>query len=220
MKFRFNIITFLVICLLYSLTGDGTAAPDQPEDLEKILKNAAYGNGYIFRNGDSTHCEILIYRKREKSNSYLYCIVRQRDGMVEVFTPDEINGYSIDNERFITHNSAGKNYFIQLIKTGRVDLYKRGAVPYDLSFLYYLKVPGERSLLVINPQSNEVTLSDSKDSRDAHMMIYRSNQTDEKFKNFVSTYLGDCDKIVNAVNSGFYTIYDLPAIAEEYNHCF
>jgi hypothetical protein len=219
MKFRFCIVTILVISLHCIVTNHVTAAPDQPENLEKILKNATYGSGCIFIAGDSTCCEILIYRKREKPNSYLYCIVRQHNGTVKVYTPDDIDGYSIDKERFIKHQSAGKNYFIQQVRTGRVDLYKRGAVPYDLNFLYYLKIPGERNLLVINPQSNEVTMSDSKDSRDSYMMIYRSMQTDDKFKNFVSAFLGDCEKVVNAVNSGFYTVYDLPAVVDEYNHC-
>lgn len=220
MKLGFNILTSLAFCLLNAVSGHGTAAPDQPEDLGKILKNATYGSGCIYIAGDSTRCEILIYRKREKLNSYLYCIVKQPDGKVAVYTPAEIDGYSIGRERFIKHQSSGKNYFIQLVRTGRVDLYKRGAVPYDLNYLYYLKIPGERNLLVINPQSNEVTLSDSRDSRDTRMMIYRSKQTDDKFKSFISAYLGDCEKIVNAVNSGFYTVYDIPAVVDEYNHCF
>lgn len=222
MKLKLLILLFFffkgIIPLISCNNPDLT--PEYPEDLDKVLKNAVFGHGYIYRNADSVPAEILVYKWKQKSRAYQYCIVKQPDDSIRVCSPKEIDGYSINNEKYIKHISDGQSFFIQLVRSGRITLYRRGGIPFDIRFLYYLKVPGEKDLLVICPHENDVSLTDSKDSRDSPMMIYKSSDAGEKFKTFVSIYLKDCKQILDKVNSGFYTINDIPAVVGEYNDWF
>ncbi len=52
-----------------------------------------------------------------------------------------ISDYRISNELFIRYNSSNEFFLIKKIKTGRVDLYEKNALPCDQKFLFYLKIP-------------------------------------------------------------------------------
>jgi hypothetical protein len=84
----------------------------------------------------------------------------------------------------------------------------------------YLKFPNEKKFHVINPFEKNINIEESDNSKGNPMLHIKSNEIDELFKKFAEFYFKDCQKVVNMVNSGFYTINDIPAVVQEYNDCY
>ncbi len=193
--------------------------------LNRLIEKGNFTNGFVFFTNDTLETELLTFRGKRKMNYYLFCVARISDDSINVFKPSEILGYEIENVDFITHNSDGEKIFIKQIKKGRLDLYEKPSIPSDNRSLYYIKFPGKSDFCIINPFENNVTehrLPDSRQSESsgATVTYFQSKGIHQKFKLFISMYMGDCSKVTNMVNSEFYTINDIPSIVETYNNCF
>ena len=95
-----------------------------------------------------------------------------------------------------------------------------GKIPSDRRFLYYIKLPKHANYFIIYPDGQNVaTTIIPPDKESAGMISIDSNNIPEKFKMFVSIYLGDCISLRNMVQSNFYTINDIPTIIDIYNKC-
>jgi hypothetical protein len=165
-----------------------------------------------------------MFKGKAKKNSYLFCISRSGKDKIKIFKANEIYGYKIMNDYYVQHMSDGNYFFIRKTKTGKIDLFEREIIPSDNRFLYLLKFPNNNSYFVINPTENNITEQRMPDTRQpessgATVLYIASKGINEKFKIFVSIYLGDCYQIKNMVNSEFYTIKDIPIIIETYNNC-
>lgn len=189
-------------------------------DNERVLKNAKFKIGIIFQDNDSIESNILIFKRRFKRYSHLYCVVKDSNDSIIVYSPDEIDGYSINNEKFIKHISEEKSFFIKHKVSGKVDLYYRDAMPYDIRLLYYLKFPNFKEFFVLSPSDIDVNISGVIDRESEPLMTFKSNQTEEKFKKFVEEYFKDCPDVINMVNAGYYTINDIPSVVKMYNSFF
>lgn len=220
MKPKLLTLPAMIICVI--LFGSGAKpglSTTQELNLEEILKRSRFEKGFIFHKNDSVEASILVYHRRFQKYAFQYCIVKEPNDSIVLYTPKEISGYSVNNEKFIKHASGGKQFFIQHRVTGKVTLYSRDKIPSDNRFLFYLKFPNEKEFHVISPFENDINLAESKDSGGNPMMLIKSNEREELFKKFAEIYFKDCQKVVNMVNSGFYTINDIPAVVQEYNDC-
>lgn len=217
-----RIILFLIFITFStnSFSIDQSSVTLNDSEIRGLLKNAKFEEGYIIRSQEEIPANILIYKRKDSGKAYYYCIVKAPNDSLIIFTPKEIDGYSVKNQRYIRHFSEGKSFFIEIKEEGRVDLYMRGSIEYDNRVLFYLKFPSQKEYVVISPYDKNIDLRDSKDSRNSAMMIIRSNEIELKFKQFVEDYFNDCTDVVNMVKSGFYTISDIPTVVNIYNNCF
>jgi hypothetical protein len=222
MKPKPLILLVMVICgrtLAGNGINDGQIA-NHEMDLEQILKRSHFESGYIFTRNDSIEASILVYHRRFQKYAFQYCIVKEPNDSITLYSPKEIYGYRVNNEKFIKHVSGGKQFFIHHRAAVNVNLYSRVKIPSDNRYLFYLKFPDEKEFHVISPFENNINLEESGDSRGNPMLLIKSNEIDELFKKFAEIYFKDCQMVVNMVNSGFYTINDIPAVVQEYNDCF
>lgn len=217
-----SILLFILFLSGMLLLGNAYS-PDfkmnQEIDIEKVLKNAKFQKGIIYQKNDSIESDILIFKGKSRKYSYQYCVVKNPNDSIVIYSPKEIDGYKVSNEKYVKHFSDGESFFILLKISGKVDLYFRDAIPYDLRFLYYLKLPNQKELLVLSPKDIGASIVDSKDSRAEPMMIYKTSQAEDKFKQFVEFYFSDCQEVILMVKSGFLTLNDIPGVVQEYNNC-
>lgn len=189
-------------------------------EIESLLKKAKFEMGTIVKGNDTIPASILVYSRKNRKYSHYYCIVKSADDSVRVYLPTEIDGYSVNNQKYIKQLFDGKFIFIEHREEGRVELYSRGPITTDSRVLFFLKFPTKKYYVVISPYDKSIDIQSSEDSRGEPMIIYRTNDIDSKFKNFVKDYFSDCTQVVNMVNSGFYTITDIPTVVRIYNACF
>jgi len=220
MKPRIILFLIFIIFSTNSFSIDQSSVTLNDSEIRGLLKNAKFEQGYIIRSQEEIPANILLYKRKDSGKAYSYCIVKAPNDSVLIFTPKEIDGYSVKDQRYIRHFSEGKSFFIEIKEEGRVDLYMRGSIEYDNRVLFYLKFPSQKEYVVISPYDKNIDLRDSKDSRNSAMLIIRSNEIELKFKQFVEDYFNDCTDVVNMVKSGFYTISDIPTVVNIYNNCF
>jgi hypothetical protein len=221
MKPKLLTLPAIILCvILFCIGAKPGLSTNQEPDLEEILKRSRFEKGFIFHKNDSVEASILVYHRRFQKYAFQYCIVKEHNDSIVLYSPKEISGYSVNNEKYIKHVSGGMQFFIQHRVSGKVNLYSRDRIPSDNKFLFYLKFPNEKEFHVISPFENNIDLAGSKDSKGNPIMILKSNEREELFKKFAEIYFKDCQKVVNMVNSGFYTINDIPAVVQEYNDCF
>ncbi len=99
-----------------------------------------------------------------------------------------------------------------------------------IRFIFILSCLAMGSLLANGPEKlnpltdnvSEYTLPNSRhsESSGASVTHYQTKGIERTFKMFISSYLGDCVRVTNMVNAGYYTINDIPNIVEVYNSCF
>ncbi|MFC0878083.1 hypothetical protein ACE01N_15910 [Saccharicrinis sp. FJH2] len=194
------------------------------ERLDKLLTKGTFTDGYVFMNNDTIATKLLAFKGRAKSNYYLFCISKDASDSVKVYRANEIKGYQIDDNLYLSHSSQGSDFFIQKIKSGRVDLYERDYIPSDKHFLYYLKFPQYNDLMVISPYEDnfkvwEYDRNSSSGVRGQQTAIIESKKIHQKFKVFINQYFGDCGTVVNLVQAEIFFIADLPEIVETFNNC-
>lgn len=223
---RLLLILAIILIGTYKLTGQKNERYIESElsNLDKLIEKGNFIKGFVYLENDTLETELLTFRGKRKMNYYLFCVARISNDSVYVFRPSEILGYMIDNANFITHNSDGGKIFLKLIKKGRVNLYEKHSIPSDNRYLYYLLFPGIADYCIINPYENNVIehiLPDTRKSESsmATVSYFESKGIHQKFKSFISMYMGDCIIVTNMVNSEFYTINDIPSIVETYNNC-
>lgn len=220
----------LVVTIMLNLTFSYLVLADANEKyIEKtishmnklVLKNQ-FVKGTIYFQNDSLATDLLLFTKKGDINPYLFCIARLANDSFKVFSAQEIDGYRIRGHVFMKQCVNEESFFVKKIKSGRIDLYEKKGLPNDHRLLYYLKLPGYEHLFAINPMeknvSDPVLIGNSK-SGDA-IPYYPLKGIPQKFREFIFTYLGDCETIKNLVDSEVYTINHIPGIVETYNNCF
>lgn len=188
-------------------------------NIDKMLVKNKLIKGTIYFKNDSLVADLLFFTKKRDINPYLFCIAKLRNDSLKVFTAKEIDGYRIMDNLFIKHCVNEESFFIKKIKSGRIDLYEKKGLPNDHRPLFYLKLPGYEHLIVIDPGEkniSEVVLPSNSGS----VTHYSSKGIPQKFKQFIFTFLGDCETVKNLVDFEVYTIDQIPGIVETYNNCF
>lgn len=197
---------------------------DETENLNELIKKGKFEKGIIFNGNDYTELEILRFTRRNRTNAFLYCVVKDSTNTVRIIEPNEIVGYTIGTDFYKSHSANDEFFFIKLSKDGRAKLYERQRIPNDNRFLYYIELEGYNDYLVISPHEENITVDQIPgayyEGHQETRMVIQSNKLEEKFKLFVTTYLGDCMRVKNSVESGFYTVNEVPAIIDVYNSCF
>jgi len=223
MKF---ISLFLFILYPIIASDNDKYVENEISNINKLLESGTFVNGLIYFQNDTLETELLYFKRKAKINFYLFCVSRNGNDSIKVYRASEINGYKIQDEIYIKHISDGEHFFIKNIKSGKINLFERKGLPSDNRFLYFLKFPNTNNYYVINPDANNTTVTESPESRQSGstsrgtVTYYTSKGIDLKFKAFITRYLGDCERVVNMVNTDFYTINDIPIIVESYNNCF
>lgn len=192
-------------------------------NLEVLIQKGRFEEGRLFTKDDTIAMKFLVFNKAKRANNFLFCIAKTRKGDIVVYRPREIRGFSIRNEVYFSHQTAGEYYFVKQLTTGKVHLYERHAVPSDNRNLYYLKFPHEKDYIVIDVRAEDIVSSESQlnmfFSGLAPGSTVSNTESKNKFKQFTTLYFGDCKAVVNAVNADFYSIADIQAIVETYNEC-
>lgn len=220
---KITVLAVLTSLLLHYIQYD-IPQDDERENLNELIIKGKFEKGTIFNGNDYSELEILRFNRRNRTNAFLFCVVRDSTNIARVIEPNEIVWYTIGNDHYKSHSSSDEFFFIKLSKDGKAKLYERSRIPNDNRFLYYIELEGYNDYLVISPHEKNITVDQIpgayyEGKQETRMVIY-SNQLEEKFKLFVTTYLGDCMRVKNSVESGFYTVNEVPAIIDVYNNCF
>ncbi|NOQ23891.1 MAG: hypothetical protein GQ564_00885 [Bacteroidales bacterium] len=197
----------------------------QIANIDKLLSKGKFANGIIYTKKDTVEMRLLTFKRKVKMNCHLFCIGKSEKDSIKILKANEILGYKVLGEEYISHKSKEGVFFIKKLETGKVVLYEKPAIPSDTRLLYYLKFPNYYNYVIINPTKNNITEynmpntrpSSSSDIIETHI---KSNGINDAFKIFVKNYLGDCEKATNMVRAGFYTIQDIPDVIRTYNSCF
>jgi hypothetical protein len=193
-------------------------------NIEKSIKKGTFIDGFIYLGSDTIATKILSFHGRKKTNRFLFCVSKGSGDSIKIFKPNEIKGYRIGNNNYLSHCSHVANFFLKQTKQGKVDLFERDPIPSDHRFLYYLNFKNSTDYFIINPLENNITIYDSPNSTlggflSPNMLSFNSKGINEKFKIFIAQHFNDCIKVVNMVKNDFYTIDDIPMIVEMYNNC-
>lgn len=221
----FSLLTFL----LNPIDRNDSYIEKEVSNLNELVKNGKFENGFILVKGDTIRTEILRFKRRKNINTYLFCVTKDNANSLKAYTASQIEGYAIGNDVYLTHSEGEVHFFIRLLKSGKAILFERDGIPSDNRFCYYIKLPnyancfticpdGQNVEFTILPPSNTSNSSNSSDNTRGIISIDSKN-IPERFKLFVSTYLGDCIRLRNMVQSNFYTINDIPTIIDIYNKC-
>jgi len=194
-------------------------------NIKKLADKGKFVKGFIYLGNDTIEMNLLTYSGKRKANYFLFCIAGTTTDSLQVFRPNQINGYQIDNITYISLITTKGSFFLRQFKTGKINLYEKYPLPDDNRYLYYLKFADSENYFILDPQQKNITEYELPDSRQSAssgktLIFLQSNGISEKFKVFISTYLGDCGKVINMVNADFYTIADIPNIIELYNNCY
>lgn len=194
-------------------------------NIETLIDKGEFVRGVIYLNNDTIEADLLTFNGKRKINYFLFCITRTQLDSIKIFKSNQIKGYKILDINYISYNSERSGFFLKQLKTGKIDLFEKCSLPDDHKFLYYLKSPNSVNYFIINPSENNVTeyqLPDNRNSASsgATSTYFQTKGINQKFKIFISIYLGDCDRVTNMVKTDFYTINDIPNIIESYNNCF
>ncbi len=189
------------------------------------MKKGKFVKGFLYLDNDTIETKLLTYSGKRKLNYFLFCVASRTNDSLLIYRPSQIMGYTIAGITYISVHTDKESFFLRQLKTGKVNLFEKLPLPDDSRFLYYLKFPDSEDYYLINPKQNnitEYTLPDSRqpESSGKTLTYLKSKGIPEKFKIFISTYLGDCEKVTNMVNADYYTIRDIPNIIEVYNDCF
>jgi hypothetical protein len=212
----FSLLTFF----LNPLDQNDSYIEKEVSNLNEQVKNGKFENGFILVKGDTIKTEILRFKRRKNKNSYLFCVAKVNADSLKVYTARQIEGYAIGNDTYRSQPAGETRFFIRLLKSGKATLFERDGIPSDRRFLYYMKLPKYANFFIICPDGQNVEatiIPPNKES--AGMISIDSKNIPEKFKMFVSTYLGDCVSLRNMVQSNFYSINDIPTIIDIYNKC-
>jgi hypothetical protein len=193
--------------------------------IDKLLDKGEFVKGLIYLDNDTIDATLFSFKGKRKSNHYLFCIVKTECDSIRIFKSNQICGYRISGINYISHHSGESGFFIKQVKTGKIELFEKTSLPDDNRFLYYLKLPNIHDYYIINPLEKNIIVHNLPDSNQpnssrATVTYFQSTGTYDKFKVFISTYLGDCEKVTNMVKTDFYTINDIPSIVDSYNNCF
>lgn len=225
---RFLITLGLTILLIASSQSQENAKYVKKElsKLSKLMQKGKFVDGTIYTPKDTSRVKILKFKGSKKRNYHLFCVCKHNNS-IAIYKPDQLSAYRIDEVLFISRKTGKESIFLKQVKQGEIDLYEKPSIPSDNRFLYYLKLPNEQKLFIINPDENNVTMYDnhengtsdeSKNSSDFRI-IYKTAGIHQQFKAFVRIYLETCPQVVNMVNAEFYTINHIPSIVETYNNC-
>jgi len=218
---------FLIISTVYLVIAQKNEKyiNNQITNIETLISKGDFIKGLIYLDNDTIETDLLTFKGKRETNYFLFCVAKIQMDSIKIFKSNQIKGYKISDMNYISHNSEGSGFFLKQVKKGKIDLFEKSPFPDDNRFLYYLKFSDSYNYLIINPLENDVTVYELPESRQsessrATVTYFQSKGIHEKFKIFISTYLGDCDKVTNMVKSDFYTINDIPSIIELYNNCF
>lgn len=192
---------------------------------EKLVKCGKFENGEIYINGDTIVTEILKFNKKKEVYPFLFCVIKNTFDSIQILTAKQIDGYSIGNEIFRKHISQGSQFFIRLRKKGRAILYERAAIPSDNRFIYYIKLPNYNDFFMLAPTHDNIVFINTfplQPGPGVNQFRYYQNpdKQNEKFKFFISSYMGDCEELNSLIASDYFSIDDIPGIIEKYNNCF
>jgi hypothetical protein len=191
---------------------------------EKLIKYGKFEKGYILKNGDTIHSEILKFIKRKEMNSFLFCLIKNKADSIQLLTAKQIDGYSVGDEIYRKHISNNDCFFIRLNRAGRALLYERAPIPSDTRFIYYLKLPEYKDFFILAPEHDKITfitLPLTAGAKGVDFLYYNTTENqNDIFKRFINTYMADCKELNILIASNYFTIFDLPGIIEKYNKCF
>jgi hypothetical protein len=192
----------------------------ETSNIIQLTKNGNFEKGFIVENGDTIKTNILKFNKRKKINPYLFCLTKDSTEILKVYTARQIDGYVVGKEVYKSQSSGDNRFFIKLLTNGKANLFERYGIPSDRRFLYYLQLPKYTDYFIICPDGQNVNATIIPPDKDSPgILSVDSKNIPEKFKLFVTNYLGDCVIVNNMVQSDFYTINDIPLIVEKYNEC-
>jgi hypothetical protein len=218
---------FLFFILLLGFTGyeneDDLYIREVSSHPEKIIKWGKFDSGQIYLQGNTISAEILQFNNRKDMNSFLFCVVKNRNDSIQIYTARDIDGYSIGDVHYRKHKSGDACFFIRLKASGKALLYERKAIPSNDRFLYYLKLPKYRDFFIISPVRDKIDMIcvPTKDAGSWSQTFLYSKPTNQNeiFKLFIKTYMNDCKELNGLVTSDYFTIFDLPDIINKYNNC-
>lgn len=198
---------------------------DEIEEVSTLIKKGKFEQGTVIIDGTTREVEILKFNRRNSANAFLYCVVKDSSDNITILKPREIAQYRIGKDHYKSHSTDDASFFIKLSRNGKAKLYERKRIPGDNRFLYYLELEGYSDYLVISPHDENFSVdvipgATNKGNSNSYKLMIHSNKIEEQFKKFVATYLDDCDRVLNSVASGFYTINDVPLVVDVYNNCF
>lgn len=221
--------TILILVMVISLSVFGQVNQKYIKKelimMKKWLPKASFEPGYIIKQKDTVYTDILAFKNRDKINSFLFCVTKDKNDSIRFYNADEIMEYRVGKLIYKKATADKENFFIKLIKTGKVNLYERVPIPSDSKFLYYLKKKDQRGYFEICPDESNFFIYENKNqdqNQNGGMNETRifTNNNIERFKLFVATYFTGCEKVRNMVNADIYTIRDIPSIVESYNQSF
>jgi hypothetical protein len=191
--------------------------------IEVLIEKATFAHGTVYFEKDSLQGDLLVFRRKYKNEAYLYCVLKDQMGYFR-YSAYQIEGYRIENDLFIKHKASEGSFFIHQIRKGVVDLYECDGVPGNYRFQYYLNFNQMKNLVIISPHENDINVFKAGESSNSSAITpsgiqFTSNNIDEKFKAFISIYMGDCRRLKNMIEDGLLSINNIPDVVEVYNKC-
>lgn len=188
-------------------------------------KQAVFIKGYVIDNQkDTIDTNILIFTKKYKLNSYLFCVTKNSNDSIIIIPASDLLGYGYDKTHYRKAKEKDEHFFIKQIQTGTVSLFERVSIPSDMRYMYYLQKKNQQGYFEICPdESNFIEISKrsnngNNNTSSGNDILIMTNNNVGRFKVFVQNYFGDCISVRNKVNAEVYNITDLPAIVAEYNN--
>ena len=192
--------------------------------LDDFLEKYDFIEGEVYFNEDTIKADILNFKRKDKRNTYIFCVIKTADDSIKTYAAKQILGYKVQEEVYVKHVVNSEHFFINEIISGKVYLYKRPPIPSDSRFLYYLKKDNNPFLYTINPNANNIKTyklpNPHGGSANSTENYYEDQGINRKFEEFISVYMWDCLSIKNKVLTRFYTIDDIVSIVNSYNRCF
>ena len=205
--------------MIMAITENALLIVKELGNLEKLVAKGQFVEGRIYFENDTILVNLLLFSRWRKTNHYLFCVARNKNSSMTIYRPSDIVGYRINDIDYISHSNESESFFLKQTHVGKVNLYEKQPTPSDQQFLFYLKFDYKSGFYIINPFKENVTQYDLSGKSRKVKTCFTTSGIPQKFLAFVRSYLGDCERVVNMVNSEFFSIYNLPDIIGVYNQC-
>jgi hypothetical protein len=200
-KYRKLLLFFVLILIRLFVLGQPIKeylAKSAPS-IETLIEKATFTRGTVYFEKDSLQGDLLVFRRKFKNEAYLYCVLHDSMGYFR-YSAYQIEGYRIGDDLYLKHQAPEGDFFIHQIRKGKVDLYEREGVPSNFRFQYYLNFGQMNNLIVICPHENDINVFKAGEASNSAAISpggiqFTSNNMDEKFKAFISIYMGDCRRL-------------------------
>ncbi|MGL1885686.1 MAG: hypothetical protein OCD76_04150 [Reichenbachiella sp.] len=104
-------------------------------EMDKYLSKYDFEDGELYFDNHTDQVQLLKFGKRHKTNTFLYCISKDDNDSIIVYSSKDIIGYRIEQEYYVKRTYQGHSFFMHQLERGKLICIKR--VNYLLTVLFY-----------------------------------------------------------------------------------